>query len=66
MIRVLALRGFWPPTRTDAKDENREVKEQSGKMKVPFRQANNRLNLTVGPVTGLATAARPAPVPPTG
>lgn len=29
-------------------------------------QANNRINPTVGPVTGLATAARPAPVPSAG
>jgi len=31
-----------------------------------FAQPNNRLNPTVGPVTGLARAARPAPAPPAG
>jgi len=28
--------------------------------------SNNRLNPTVGPVTGLAKDARPAPLPPAG
>jgi hypothetical protein len=40
--------------------------EESSRLVVVDGLSNYRLNPTVGPVTGLAHSARPAPVPPAG
>jgi hypothetical protein len=58
----------WVITRatTEAHAVSRDPAVRFSERRLGGQLSNHRINLTVGPVTGLARSARPAPSPPAG